>query len=126
MSPRSKSEKSTLVGPGTAVGRAERVVLLALLGFAEHVVGLLDLLEALLRGGVARIPIGVVLARELAIGLLELVGGGVLGNAECLVEGGGHAGRRARLRYSGSSAGSWGSPALTTTRAGRSTRSPSA
>ena len=46
MSPRSKSEKSTFVGPGRPLRRAEGVVLLALLGVAEHVVGLLHLLEA--------------------------------------------------------------------------------
>src|SRR4029078_6956134 len=89
--------------PGLAVGAAEAVVLLALLGVREHVVGLLDLLEALLRLGVARVPVGVQLAGELAVGALDLVVGGAPGNAQHLVE----VARRHRVSYS-----------LTTTRAG--------
>src|SRR5947209_6257039 len=54
------------------------VVLLALLGVAEHVVGLGDLLEARLRLLIAGVAIGVVLARELAVGLLDLIGRGLL------------------------------------------------
>ena len=87
---------------GTAVRRAERVVGLALLGVGEHVVGALDLLEARL---VAAARVGMVLAGELAIGLLDLVGRGVLGNAEGVVRIG---------HYS-----------ATITLAGRSTLSPS-
>ena len=62
---------------GPAAGRegaAAAVVLLALLGVAEHVVGLGDLLEALLGLLVAGVAVGVVLARELAVGLLDLLG----------------------------------------------------
>jgi len=92
------------------VGRAERVVLLALLGVREHVVGCLDLLEALLGGGVAGVAVGMVLAGELAVRLLDRVRGSVLRNAECGVQ---------LLHYSSVFA------AETTTLAGRSTRSPS-
>ena len=86
---------------------ATRVVLLALLGVGQDRVGLLDLLEPLLGALVALVAVGVVLARELAVGLLDLVLGGLLVDAEDLVGilDGGH--------Y-----------ALTTTRAGRITVSP--
>ena len=67
--------------PRPAVGRAEGVVLLALLGIGEDVVGLLDLLEPLLGLGIARVVVRVVLAGELPVGLLQVVGGGVLGDA---------------------------------------------
>ena len=68
------------------------VVLLALVGIAEHVVGLGDLLEALLGLRVARVLVGVVLARELAVGLLDVVGRRLALDAEHLVVilGGGH------------------------------------
>ncbi len=86
------------------VRRAEGVVLLSLLGVGEHVVGALDLLEARL---VTAARVGMMLARELAVGLLDLVGRGVLGDAERVVRGSSSA-------YS-----------ATITRAGRSTLSPS-
>src|SRR6185369_15302806 len=54
------------------VCRAEAVVLLALLGVREQVVRALDLLEPLLGRGVTGIAVRVVLARELAVGLLSL------------------------------------------------------
>src|SRR5204862_8014 len=57
---------------------AARVVRAPLLVIRERRVGLLDLLEALLRGLVASVAIGVVLARELAVGLLDLLVGGLL------------------------------------------------
>src|SRR4051794_232200 len=50
------------------------VVLLALVRVAHDVVGGLDLLEALLGLGVVRVAVRVVLARELAVGLLDLLG----------------------------------------------------
>ncbi len=68
---------------------AERVVGAALLGVGEQVVGGLDLLELLLGTVVARVSVRVVLARELAVGLLDLVVGRVLRDAEHLV-GAGH------------------------------------
>ena len=49
------------------------VVLLALVGVRQDVVGLGDLLEALLGLRVARVAVRVVLARELAVGLLDLL-----------------------------------------------------
>src|SRR5205085_7330246 len=58
------------------------VVLLALLLVPDHVVRGGDLLEALLRLLVAGVGIGMVLLRELAIGLLDLVLGRVLRDAE--------------------------------------------
>ena len=60
-------------GPAAPFCRAEAVVLLALLGVGEHVVRRLHLLEALLRVLVARVRVGMVLARELAVRLLDLV-----------------------------------------------------
>ena len=85
------------------------VVLLALLGVGERVVGALDLLELLLRLRVVGVAVRVVLARQLAVRLLDLLVGGLLGDAEHLVEILGHA-----RPYS-----------LTTTRAGRISCSPS-
>ena len=98
---------------GALAGRAARpaaahpehaaaVVLLALLRVAQDVVGRLDLLEALLGLLVAGIAVRVVLARQLAVGLLDLLGRGLLVDPEDLV----------RVH-----------PA-TTTRAGRRTSSP--
>ena len=51
---------------------ADLVVLLALLGVAEHVVGRADLLEALLR---SRVGVGVVLLGQLAVGARDLLVG---------------------------------------------------
>src|SRR5439155_16060999 len=73
-------------GPGPPVLGAEAIVLLPLLGVGEHVVGGLHLLEALLRSWVARVCVRVVLAGELAVGLLDLVLTRALGHAEGLVE----------------------------------------
>ena len=53
------------------------VVRLALLGIAEHLVGLVDLLEACLRGRVTLVQVRVVGARELAKGLLDVGRAGV-------------------------------------------------
>ena len=66
-----------------AVRRAERVVGLALLGVGEDVVGALDLLEARL---VAATRVRVMLPRELAVRLLDLLGRGVLGDAQRVVQ----------------------------------------
>ena len=54
-------------------------------GSDEHLVRLADLLEALLRRGVAGVAVGVVLARELAVRLLDLVGARALRHAQRLV-----------------------------------------
>src|SRR5207244_2581144 len=64
---------------------AAGVVALALVGVRQDRVGLLDLLEPLLRRRVARVLVRVVLARELAVGLLDLLVGGLLVDAERLV-----------------------------------------
>jgi hypothetical protein len=61
---------------------AARVVRLALLGIGQDRVGRLDLLEALLRSLVALVRVRVVLPGELAVGLLDLLVGGLLVDAE--------------------------------------------
>src|ERR1022692_1378718 len=93
------AEEVTEVEPALAAARRSRhpdaaaaeqgpgvVVLLAPLLVRQHVVRLGDLLEALLGRRVALVGIGVVLAGELAVRLLDLVGRRVLGDAEDLVE----------------------------------------
>ncbi len=70
---------------GTLVGRpvrSKRVVLLALRGIGQDLVGLVDLLEALLGRLVARLGIGMMLPGELAEGLLDLGLGRGLRHAE--------------------------------------------
>src|SRR6185369_3720660 len=86
--------------------RTDLVVLLALLGIREDVVGALDLFEALLGRLVVRVLVRMVLPRELPVGLLDLIRRGVLLDAQHLIE----------VLHS---------PCDTTTRAGRRTRSPS-
>src|SRR2546430_943177 len=54
-------------------GLTERVVLLALLRVREQVVRRLDVLEALLGGGVSGVAVGMELSRQLAVRLLDLV-----------------------------------------------------
>jgi hypothetical protein len=68
---------------GIAAGEdgAAAVVLLALLGVAEDVVGLRDLLKALFGAGVG-VRVRVVLARELAVRLLDVLLGGLLVDPE--------------------------------------------
>ena len=61
---------------------ADLVVLLALVGVADHVVGGADLLEALLRAGVG---VGVVLLRQLPVGARDLLVGRRRHDAEHLV-----------------------------------------
>ena len=63
----------------------ERVVALALLGIGQDLVRAGDLLEALLRLRVL-VDVGVMLARELAIGAADVVGGGAAFDAEHLVQ----------------------------------------
>jgi hypothetical protein len=67
--------------PGTGHG-PDLVVLLALGGVAQHVVGGRDLLESLLGGLVARVGVGVVLLGQLAVGARDLLLGGVLPDSE--------------------------------------------
>src|SRR4030095_9240931 len=64
--------------------RADRVVLLALVGIGEDLVGLVDLLEALLGLGLL-VHVRVVLPGELPVRLLDVLGRGVLRHAEGLV-----------------------------------------
>src|SRR4030095_7607212 len=64
--------------------RTDRVIPLALLRVGEDLVGLVDLLEALLRLGLL-VDVRMVLARELAGRLLDLLGARILRDAECLV-----------------------------------------
>src|SRR6266540_7048012 len=64
--------------------RTDRVVALALLGIGEDLVGLVDLLEALLSFGTL-VDVRVMLPREAAVCLLDLLGARVLRDAEGLV-----------------------------------------
>ena len=110
---KSKLPKPPKPPPGPRAGRERAgaaVVLLALVGVAEHVVGLGDLLEALLGLLVVGVAVGVVLARELAVGLLDLLGSRLLVDAERLVVVGARCHVSAPWAY-----------AATTTRAGRMT-----
>ena len=68
--------------PAMGPRRADLVVLLALVGVAEDVVGRRDLLEALL---VTRVGVRVVLLGQLAVGAGDLLGRGRLGHAQDLV-----------------------------------------
>jgi ABC-type branched-subunit amino acid transport system ATPase component len=73
-------------------GVAEAVVGGALLLVLEDVVGFADFLELRFRLGVAGVAVRVVLHGELAVRLLEVVGAGVAGGAQCaVVVGLGHA-----------------------------------
>src|SRR5262249_50402830 len=64
---------------------AELIVRITLFGIGEDVVGDRDLLELLLGLLVARVDVRVVLARELAVGLADLVRRGGARDAEDLV-----------------------------------------
>src|SRR4051794_3695750 len=104
---RGAARRAARAAPAERIGAGEHaaaVVLLALLGIAQDVVGLGDLLEAVLGSGVL-VRVRVILARELAVRLLDVVLRRLLVDAEGLV-----VVSRARHRY-----------AATTTRAGRST-----
>ena len=70
---------------GADAGEAEAVVGAPLLRVGEHRVGLGRLLEALLGVRIAGVAVGVVLERELAVGLLELVGARLARDAQDLV-----------------------------------------
>src|SRR5439155_23476147 len=89
--------ESGAAGRLAGADEAEAVVLLAFLLVAEDVVGVLDFLEAGLGLLVARVAVGVVLPRQLAVGLLDLVLRGGLGDAQDFVvvtRHGGHNGVR--------------------------------
>src|SRR5690606_25576929 len=77
-------ELARLLGVEAGLQRvlAELVVELAPGLVAEDVVGVRDLLEGFLRRLVARVDVGVMLAGELAVRLLDLVRRRVLGDAE--------------------------------------------
>ena len=111
---------------------AELIVALALLGVGEDLICLGGLLELLGRVLVALVAVGVVLHREFAIGLLDIVGRCVAGDAKHLVVvafllGHGYA----SVPSCGSPDPAWPSSSLaaglpldTITEAGRITRSP--
>jgi hypothetical protein len=76
-------------GPTAALlerGVAELVVGGALLVVLEDVVGLVDLLELLLRGLVARVAVRVMLHGELAERLLDVVAGGAPRNSKHVIK----------------------------------------
>src|SRR4029079_18969450 len=71
VTPASRAESA---GPHAGRDHAtDLVVLLALLGVAEHVVRGVDFLEALLGLGIAGVRVGVVLLRELLVGARQLL-----------------------------------------------------
>ena len=72
--------------PCAAAHGPDGVVLLALIGIREHGIGLGDVLELLLRSGVPRVGVRVVLPRELPVGLLDVGVGSVLGDSKDLVK----------------------------------------
>jgi hypothetical protein len=76
--PRTEAELVLPVG-------AEGVVFLALVRIGEHLVGLVDLFEACLGGLIARIHVGMIFARQLAIRLFDLVACGALLDSEDFV-----------------------------------------
>jgi hypothetical protein len=86
-----KAAKALGASAHAAVGVHARMAVLvvgrALVAVGEHLVGLFDLLEFLLGLAccITLIAVGVVLHRQLAIGLLDVVVRGVLGNAQDLV-----------------------------------------
>src|SRR3954469_14831744 len=96
--PEERTEDVADVGGETATRAAEaaggaeagegaaRVVLAPLLRVGQNVIGLLDLLEALLGSSVPGVAIGMVLADELAVGLLDVLCRGLAVDAEDLVE----------------------------------------
>ncbi len=61
------------------------VVARALLGVADQIVGGRDILELLLRRLVAGVEIGMQLLGERAVGLADVLGGGILGDTQDLV-----------------------------------------
>src|SRR4029078_7940158 len=75
-----RPEALRALGPGTVVG-------LPLLRVREDVVRRLDVLEPLLRRRVVRVSVRMELAGELAVGLLDLVVGRALRDAEHVVRG---------------------------------------
>ena len=81
------AESSSTAASGTATdtGVTELIVALALVGVAQHVIGLGQLLELLLGLLIPRVLIWVVLDGELAIGLLQLIGRSTLAHPEYLV-----------------------------------------
>src|SRR5690606_12813971 len=64
-------------GVGVDARMAETIVGGALFLVAENLVGLFGLLEMLFRLFIARVPVGMIFHRELAVGFLELVVGGI-------------------------------------------------
>jgi hypothetical protein len=95
MSPKASAKPPKPSGPwptaaahvGVDAGVAELVVGRALLRVGEHLVGLLGLLELLFRrlAAFTLVAVRVVLHGQLAVGLLDVVLAGVLGDAEDLV-----------------------------------------
>ena len=65
--------------------KPELIVHLPLLGIAQDVVSLLNVLESVFRRFVAGIEIGMILAREFAVGLADIVRRGLPFHAERLV-----------------------------------------
>ena len=80
------AERARVKAAGEVAERSRAAVIrLALVGVRQDVVRLRDPLEALLRLLVALVAVRVILARELAVGLLDLLVGGVLADPQLLV-----------------------------------------
>jgi len=80
--------RAAVTAHATALGEglvAEAVVRGALVGAAEHLVGLAQLLELVLRRFIAGILVRMVLHRQLAVGLLDLLRGGAAFDAQDVV-----------------------------------------
>ena len=64
------------------IGRAEAVIVGPSFGVAENVVGFGGLLEFLFRLGIVRIVVGMILERQLSVGVLDLVVRSISGDAQ--------------------------------------------
>ena len=64
------------------IGGAEAVIVGATLGIAQHVVGFRGFLEFLFRLGIVRIVVGMILERQLSVGVFYLVVRSISGDAQ--------------------------------------------
>ena len=79
---RARHRRAVEAAPRALGVEAELVVHLALLGVGKNVVGFLNLLEFFFGGFIARIQVGMIFARELAVGLANFFLRGLAGDAQ--------------------------------------------